>query len=119
MRGSIITILVLPLCMMIKFFVEHFMMRTEFFFGIMQRVVEPNPYLGQTRDAASVFSSSNIQKCRVRLECLPMGWLEMLQKSTYHSLGENILMEATKWFPIPYFLFPFFNSYVLALANRC
>jgi hypothetical protein len=60
---SIITILVLPLCMMIKFFVEHFMMRTEFFFGIMQRVVEPNPYLGQTRDAASVFSSSNIQKC--------------------------------------------------------
>lgn len=81
MRGSIITILVLPLCMMIKFFVEHFMMRTEFFFGIMQRVVEPNPYLGQTRDAASVFSSSNIQKCRVRLECLPMGWLQMLQKS--------------------------------------
>jgi hypothetical protein len=50
-------------------------------FGIMQRVVEPNPYLGQTRDAASVFSSSNIQKCRVRLECLPTGWLQMLQKS--------------------------------------
>jgi len=23
----------------------------------------------------------------------------------YHSLGENILMEAMKWFPIPYFLF--------------
>jgi hypothetical protein len=37
----------------------------------------------------------------------------------YHSLGENILMEAMKWFPIPYFLFSFFNSYVLALANKC
>lgn len=31
----------------------------------------------------------------------------------YHSLGENILMEAMKWFPIPYFPFSLFNSMYL------
>jgi hypothetical protein len=31
----------------------------------------------------------------------------------YHSLGENILMEPMKWFPIPYFLFSFLNSMYL------